>query len=150
MRHEFPVAVKRAAFERAGGQCEAVGLRYGFPPGVRCQRPVLPKRVNYEHYPRGAHDPDPETRTLANCTAICPECNQHANNRHDTPREQKIKNISHDEAVHRAKMARKAGHDVADPAPPRGRQGKKRPLRSAPFRRGQKIKIPTRPFPKRL
>lgn len=146
-RHEFPTAVKRAALERSGGQCEAVGERYGLPAGIRCLSRVYQGHVNYEHYPRGAHDPHPETRQIGNCTAICPHCNQYANNKHDTPREQKIKNVSYDHALHRARMDRKAGLDVPDPVKPRGRQAKKGPpIRSAGFRKGPKQKIPSRPF----
>ncbi len=91
MRQEFPTSVKRAALERSGGLCEAVGVRYGYQPGERCQRPVHARRVNYEHYPRGAHDPSPDTRLLSNCTAICPECNQYAANHTDKKVEAKIK-----------------------------------------------------------
>ena len=148
-RHEFPAAVKRAALERGGGQCEAVGQRYGLPAGVRCQRTVHAKRVQFDHFPRGAHDPHPETVTLGNCVATCPECNQYAANHTDKQVEQKIKNLSYDEAAHRAVMARKAGLDVPDPVRPRGRQSKKVAIRSAPFRHGPKQRIPSRPFPKR-
>lgn len=136
MRHEFPVAVKRAALERSRGRCEAVGVRYGHKPGVRCRRRVRRGAVNYEHWPRGAHDPHPETTTLGNCWAICPACNQYANNHFDTPGEQKIKRLSYDAALHAARMDRKRGLDTPDPAPPRGRQGRKR-------------SIPKRPFPRR-
>ena len=150
MRHEFPAAVKREAMERSGGQCEAVGERYGFPAGVRCPARVYKGHVNFEHYPRGAHDPHPETRAIGNCTAICPACNQFANNKHDTPREQKIKNMNYDHALHQAKMARKAGLDVPDPVKPRGRQAKSGPpIRSRGFTKGPKQRIPHRSFPKR-
>ena len=93
-RHEFGRPVKRAALERSGGQCEAIGLRYGLMPGLRCRASVSHWRVNYEHWPRGAHDPAPETVTLANCTAICEACNQWANHHHDTPREAKMKRVT--------------------------------------------------------
>lgn len=126
-RHEFTAAVKRQALERSGGQCEAVGERYGLPHGVRCHRRVHARRVNYEHYPRGAHDPHPETRQIGNCWAICPECNAYAAAKFDTPREQKIKRTTYDHQLHEARMARKAGQDVPDPEKPRGRQGKKGP-----------------------
>jgi hypothetical protein len=151
MRHEFPTAVKRDALERSGGRCEAVGARYGHAPGVRCQRAVAKGRVNYEHYPRGAHDPHPDTRSLKNCWAVCPECNQYAANHTDKQVEQRVKNLSYDNALHEARMARKAGLDVADPPKPRGRQGKRGPpIRSLGFRRGgPKQTIPNRPFPKR-
>lgn len=142
MRHEFPVAVKRAALARSKGRCEAVGVRYGHKPGERCRRRVSDRRVNYEHYPRGAHDPHPDTRSLGNCWAICPECNQYAANHTDKQVEQKIKNVSYDEALHRARMERKAGLDTPDPPKPRGRQGKSRPITG-------RREIPSRPFPKR-
>lgn len=143
MRHEFPASVKRAAFERSGGQCEAVGSRYGLPDGVRCQRQIAKGAVQYDHYPRGAHDPHPDTRTIGNCVACCPACNQFAANHTDKQVEQKIKNVSYDHALHEAKMARKAGLDVADPPKPRGRQGKKQVLRT------RATKWPTRKFPTR-
>lgn len=90
-RQEFPGSVKKAAMERSQGRCEAVGVRYNYEPGERCTRPVGPGNVNYEHYPRGAHDPSPETRSLSNCTAICPQCNAWAAQKHDTPFEAKLK-----------------------------------------------------------
>lgn len=148
-RHEFPAAVKRAALERSGGQCEAVGERYGLPAGVRCHNRIGRGRVHFDHYPRGAHDPHPDTRTLGNCTATCPGCNQRANNKFDTPREQKIKKVSYDTALHAARMARKAGLDVDDPPKPRGRRGKKGPpIQSRGFPKGYRP-IQSRPFPKR-
>lgn len=150
-RHEFPAAVKRQALARSGGQCEAVGERYGLPTGVRCQRRIGKGRVNFDHYPRGANDPHPDTATLGNCVATCPECNQYANNKFDTPREQDIKNKSYDHALHAARMARKAGLDVPDPPKPRGRQAKSGPpIRSRGFQPGRaRQKIPSKPFPTR-
>lgn len=150
-RHEFPAAVKREALERSGGQCEAIGKRYGLPAGVRCQRAVYKGRVQFEHYPRGAHDPHPDTRSLGNCWATCPECNQWAANHTDKQVEQKVKNLGYDHALHQAKMARKAGLDVADPPKPRGRQAKSGPpIRSRGFTQtGPKQKISHRPFPRR-
>lgn len=148
-RQEFAPSVKRAALERSGGQCEATGERYGLPPGVRCQRPVGPGSVNFEHYPRGAHDPAPETRMLVNCTAICPQCNQYANNKHDTPREAKMKDVKYKHDLHVARASRKAGLDVPDPKRPRER--KERPkMKSPAFRKdGPKQKIPSKKFSKR-
>lgn len=128
MRHEFPISVKRAALARSGGICEATGERYGLPAGVRCQRAIATGAVQFDHWPRGAHDPHPDTRGLDNCVATCPACNQHAANHGDKQREQKIKGVSYDEALHRARMQRKAGVDVDDPPPPRGRQKKSRPI----------------------
>lgn len=93
MRHEFPRSVKRAALERSGGICEAVGERYGLPPGVRCTTPIRMGAVQFDHYPRGAHDPHPDTRTIGNCTACCPAHNQWAANHIDKQVEQKIKDV---------------------------------------------------------
>ena len=138
-RHEFTKPVKVAALERSGGQCEAIGERYGLPAGVRCQRPVAWGAVQFDHYPRGAHDPHPDTRTLGNCVATCPACNQFAANHTDKQVEQKIKGVSYDEAVHRARMARKTGLDVADPEPPQGRRAKKGPpIRPRGFTKGHR------------
>jgi hypothetical protein len=130
-RHEFPAAVKREALERSGGQCEAVGGRNGLPDGVRCQRPVYKGRVQFDHYPRGAHDPHPDTVTIGNCTACCPECNQYAANNTDKAVEAKIKRVR-----------RKHGLDP-DTRKPRPK------MRSRGFQRGAKAKIPSRPFPRR-
>ena len=135
-RQNFSKTVKAAALERSGGQCEAVGERYGLPAGVRCQNPIWAGHVEFDHYPRGAHDPHPDTKTAGNCVACCPGpggCNQYAANHTDKQVEQRIKNLSHDEAVHRARMARKAGQDVPDPEPPRGRQGIKKPIKGRGF-----------------
>lgn len=119
MRYEFTQKTKDAALERSGGRCEAHGDRYGLPPGVRCQRAIFKGRVNFDHWPRGAHDPSPETRSLGNCVATCPECNQYANNKHDTPREAKMKRVKHDRDTHVSRMAAKAGIEVPAPAPTR-------------------------------
>jgi 5-methylcytosine-specific restriction enzyme A len=149
LRHEFTKKTKAAALERSGGRCEAVGERYGHPAGERCERAIGRGKVNYDHFPRGAHDPHPETRTVGNCVATCPQCNQFANNKFDTPREAKMKDVTYEHAVHQARMKRKAGLDVPDPK--RHREKKPRPKMKGPgFRRGgPKQKIPTRPFPKR-
>lgn len=147
MRQEFPVAVKRAALERSGGQCEAIGERYGLPPGVRCQNRVGVGMVQFDHYPRPAHDPDPETRSLGNCLATCPTCNQTAGHKVDTPREAKIKRVSRREQEHAAVMAEKTGmFHVKHPEPTRKRPRKK--IQSRGFQTGKSRPIPNRPFPK--
>lgn len=151
MRHEFTVAAKREMAERSGGRCEAVGGRaYGgryddLSDGERCSRPA----EHYDHWPRPAHDPHPETRTAANGVHTCAHHNQRANNKIDTPREQKIKRSSYDHALHEARMARKVGLDAPDPPKPRGRQGKKPPpIRGRGFQKGSRP-MPSKPFPKR-
>lgn len=128
MRRNFTAAAIREADARAQDRCEATGERYGLPPGVRCNADLTVTGRERDHYPRGAHDPHPETRTAQNCVVCCPRCNQYAANHTDKQREQSIKNVSYDEALHRAKMQRKAGVEVPDPPKPRGRQGKSKPI----------------------
>jgi hypothetical protein len=127
-RHNFTAAAIREADARAQGRCEATGPRYGLPPGTRCNADLSVTGRQRDHYPRGAHDPHPETRTASNCVVCCPRCNQWAANHTDKQREQSIKNVSYDEALHRAKMDRKRGVDALDPPKPRGRQGKSKPI----------------------
>lgn len=91
MRHEFPASVKKAALLRAGGRCEASGVRYGLPPGTRCTALLSETGVHLDHYPRGAHDPHPDTRSLGNCVVTCPKCNLYAAHNFDTPFEAKLK-----------------------------------------------------------
>lgn len=118
-RYEFPPSVKKAAYLRAGGKCEAVGPRYGLPPGTRCGAILVAGKWHADHYPRPAHDPHPDTRSLGNCVACCSACNMYANRTQDTPREAKIKRVSRAAQTHAARMAQKAGIDVAEPAPTR-------------------------------
>lgn len=146
-RYEFTTAAKREMRARAGGRCEAVGPRWGHAPGVRCNADLEATGIQFDHWPRGAHDPHPETRTAANGVVCCPRCNQHANNKHDTPREAKMKAVSYEHALHAARMQRKAGADIADPRPPR--EKKLRPKMRGRAFAGGKQKIPSRPFPKR-
>lgn len=103
MRHEFSAAAIREADARANGRCEATGERYGLPPGVRCNADLAKTGRQRDHYPRGAHDPHPDTRTASNCVVCCPACNQWANNKIDTPREAKMKRV-----------AKKAGRGALD------------------------------------
>ncbi len=93
MRHEFSAAAIREADARANGRCEATGERYGLPHGVRCNADLTVTGRQRDHYPRGAHDPHPETRTAANCVVCCPRCNQYAANHTDKRVEAKIKRI---------------------------------------------------------
>jgi hypothetical protein len=93
LRHEFPRSVKDAARARSGGRCEAIGPRYGHLAGERCTAVLGQTGIQYDHWPRGAHDPHPDTRTLGNCTACCPACNQYAANHTDKAVEAKIKRV---------------------------------------------------------
>lgn len=93
MRHEFGIVVKREALARSGGVCEAQGGRYGLPPSERCTTPIGPGKVQFDHWPRGAHDPSPGTRSLDNCVACCPAHNQYAANHTDKTVEAKLKRV---------------------------------------------------------
>jgi 5-methylcytosine-specific restriction protein A len=90
MRREFTKSVKRAALDRAKGQCEAVGPLYGLAPGVRCNA-RLDKGINFDHVNGDSNGGEP---TLENCAATCPPCNQFKNNNTDTPRAAKTKRMS--------------------------------------------------------
>lgn len=93
MRHEFTAAAIREADARAQGRCEATGERYGLPPGTRCNADLSVTGRQRDHFPRGAHDPHPETRTAVNCVVCCPRCNQYAANHTDKKVEAKIKRV---------------------------------------------------------
>lgn len=149
LRYEFPKSVRSAALERSGGQCEARGARYGLPDGVRCQTKIGPGNFEADHFPRPAHDPHPDTKTLINCVAVCKNCNRWANNKIDTPREAKIKRVQRRELEHAAAMAEKAGQSVDLPPPRRKHPPKKiqsqgfpkmkRPLKSkSSFQKGHR------------
>lgn len=63
MRLEFTIATKRAAYERAGGQCEAT---WG---NSRCTNQVSEYHHNLEAALGGRAD-------LSNCLAICGRCHR--------------------------------------------------------------------------
>lgn len=81
-RQNFPKSVQRAALDRSGGICEAIGPLYGHAPNVRCVA-KLTKSKNFDHVNGDSNGGKP---TLANCAVTCPSCNQHKNNKTDTPR----------------------------------------------------------------
>lgn len=93
MRHEFTASAIREADARAQGRCEATGPRYGLAPGVRCNADLSVTGRQRDHFPRGAHDPHPDTRTAGNCVVCCPRCNQYAANHTDKAVEAKIKRV---------------------------------------------------------
>lgn len=72
-RHEFSAATRRAALERAGGRCEAVGALYGLPEGERCGNSIANRRVVIDH-----ELPDwlGGTNDLSNARAICARCDR--------------------------------------------------------------------------
>lgn len=80
-RREFSAKTKDAAWERAGGICEAEGPMYGLPDGMRCTRD-LNFGVRYDH-----DDPDYNSKdnSLENCRALCPACDRHKTTTRDRP-----------------------------------------------------------------
>jgi len=78
---DFKKNVKRAAWERSGGTCEASGAMYGLPPGARC-RNDLRFGVVYDHIITERHSHD---GSLENCLAICPPCNRFKTDKRDAP-----------------------------------------------------------------
>lgn len=117
MRQEFRIATKRTALARSEGRCEAIGHRYGLLPGMRCRASISHWRVQYDHYPRGAHDPHPETRSIDNCVATCPACNAWAAHHTDTPREAKMKRVQ----ANVGRLAMQLDRPVKKPGSIRGR-----------------------------
>ena len=78
----FSKEVKRAALERAGKRCEAIGALYGLPDEMRCNAD-LSYGVQFDHYILWANSRD---STLDNCRAVCPRCHGFKTARHDTPK----------------------------------------------------------------
>lgn len=84
MRREFPKAVKRDAFARAGGQCE------GKPYGERCQVKLTLGKYHYDHDIPDALGGDP---TLENCVVLCVACHKDKTATKDIPAIAKTKRI---------------------------------------------------------
>ncbi len=81
-RTEFSKAVKREAFARSGGFCEANGTFYGLDSVTRCNMP-LDRGVEYDHIILEANSHD---NSLGNCAAVCPKCHRWKTSKLDTPR----------------------------------------------------------------
>lgn len=127
MRHEFKASTKKAARMRSGGVCEARGARYGFEPATRCTVILSETKVEFDHYPLGAHAEG--SNTLENCVCTCQRCNQYAANHTDKAAEAKIK-----------RRRKKAGLDPITRKP-------KQPIRSRGFQQGSRP-FPSKPFNK--
>lgn len=80
-RHEFTAATKRAARERSGGLCEALGTWYGLDPGQRCNAP-LKYGVEFDHVILDANSHD---NSLENCAAVCVACHKMKTAKYDVP-----------------------------------------------------------------
>lgn len=92
MRHNFSPAVKRAARQRSGGFCEAVGTLYGLEQGQRCNAPLAGKRVEIDHYPIPATDEGSDV--LENAVTCCTECHGFKTRTYDVPMQAKGKRLA--------------------------------------------------------
>ncbi|HLO78157.1 MAG TPA: HNH endonuclease signature motif containing protein [Magnetospirillum sp.] len=82
MTRDFSKPVKRAALERAGNRCEAVGPLYGLPEGVRCNAD-LGYGFDFDHVDLWANSRD---SSLDNVACVCRTCHRHKTARHDVPK----------------------------------------------------------------
>lgn len=89
-RHEFGKETRRAAIQRAGGMCEAVGPLYGLAEDQRCGA-NLGYGFELDHYPLPAGDADSDT--LANCVVCCKVCHRHKTSHYDVPMQAKGKRV---------------------------------------------------------
>lgn len=80
-RAEFSKPVRRAAKERANGNCEAVGPWYGLPEGKRCNA-IITRYVEFDHIILEANSHD---NSLENCACVCIPCHRVKTAKHDTP-----------------------------------------------------------------
>jgi|SRR5215472_2121216 len=72
-RREFSAATRRAAWERANGQCEAyLAMGDGWPE-IRCTAPLDVGNFHYDHI-----DPDwfSKDNELDNCAVTCRRCHE--------------------------------------------------------------------------
>lgn len=81
-RAEFTKATKRAALQRSGGLCEAVGVMYGLEPDKRCNAP-LSYGVEFDHIIMDANSKD---NSLDNCASVCIRCHRFKTAKHDIPK----------------------------------------------------------------
>ena len=102
-QHEFSKETKRAARERSGGLCEAIGAVYGLEPGQRCNAP-LSRGVEFDHYPSPAGDPGSDG--LDNCVSCCPTCHKRKTTTYDIPMLAKGKRVSDKHLGIKAKTSR--------------------------------------------
>lgn len=80
-RREFSKQTKRAALQRSGQKCEAVGAMYGLAADQRCNA-SLSYGVQFDHIVLDANSKD---NSLENCAAVCVGCHRWKSAKHDTP-----------------------------------------------------------------
>jgi 5-methylcytosine-specific restriction endonuclease McrA len=85
------MSVKRSAFTRSGGICEAHGKLYGLPDSLRCQN-KLSYGVEFDHIVADGLSSDGYGGvTLDNIFAVCVRCHRHKSSVNDVPRIAKMK-----------------------------------------------------------
>ena len=77
-RKEFTVKTKRIALARSKGRCEAEGIKYGLPPGVRCEAVLRAGDVEFDHLAENYLTQD---NSEENCMAVCHVCHRYKTNR---------------------------------------------------------------------
>ena len=110
-RREFLTDVRKAAWKRSGGCCEAKGAAYGLPSGIRCGA-SLDHGVEYDHVLPDGLGGKP---TLENCAAVCPKCHRWKTKQVDRPPMDKADRI----IAKRTKTWGKRGRGFARPFPQR-------------------------------
>jgi 5-methylcytosine-specific restriction enzyme A len=82
MGNGFTKATKRAALQRSGKKCEAIGKLYGLIPDARCEAP-LGYGFEFDHVLATSNGGDD---SLENCAVVCRPCHAFKTAKHDTPR----------------------------------------------------------------
>lgn len=129
-RYEFSRKVKRAAYKRAGGRCEARGTIYGLAPEARCTAFLGPANVEYDHWPVPATDEGSDT--LENCVACCKECHRIKTSTYDQPMQAKGRRIRRKNGPE--ELRRKPKRKIQSP----GFSKQSRPMQSRPFQQRTK------------
>ena len=78
---DFNKVTKRDSLKRSEGICEAIGIRFGLPRGVRCTN-ALSYGVRFEHNAQEANSHD---ASLDNCLAVCVKCWRWKTDHEDKP-----------------------------------------------------------------
>lgn len=108
MRREFTKAIKRDAFLRAKGCCEAT-----LPDGKRCNIKLDHRTVEYDHEIPDALGGEP---ALSNCVVSCKQCHRTKTSTLDIPAIAKTKRIQDREmGIRKGPQIKSAGFRKAPP-----------------------------------
>lgn len=89
MSRLFSKSQRKELYRRAGGQCEAIGSRYGLPEGVRCMN-MLGSTWHADH--DLLHDSGGVTE-IENGRALCLSCHGYKTAKHDIPTSAKNRRV---------------------------------------------------------